>query len=171
MIKEYNPKYKREKSRDKFEKIKSEMEKKFEEEHSFKPNVNYANIFTAVDRSPESKEEFYKRLSTPKIVDISKKMKEKEIQEIQKQSEICTFKPNINSSNAMVENTTKNESEVVTNRLYKLAEQMKEKREKLKREYQDNIIKDYSFKPEIDQNSKQLLLKYEKKPLHERVLY
>ena len=62
MIKEYNPKYKREISKEKFEKIKLEVEKKFENEHTFKPSVNYDKIFSINKIRSESKHELYKRL-------------------------------------------------------------------------------------------------------------
>jgi len=166
MVKAYNPKYKREKSKEKFEKLKAEVEEKFAKEHTFKPNLNYDKVFSAVDREVESREEIYKRLSTPKIVEINKRIKEKEVIDKQKMTEECTFKPNIGNKELLKENEDK---EKVENRLFKLAEQMKEKREKLKREYQDNLVKDFSFTPRINETSQQLMLKYEdKKPLHER---
>jgi hypothetical protein len=165
MSKEYNPKYKRDKSKDRFEKIKAEVQEKFDKEHTFKPSVNYSNVFSGSDKvNKESKEEVYKRLSTPKSVEITKRLKEKELNERKILNEECTFKPNL----CEIDEATLSREKVET-RLYKLAEQMKEKREKLKREYQDNLIKDYSFNPKIDENSKQLVLKYENKPLHERV--
>lgn len=167
MIKEYNPKYK---SKERFEKIKSEVEKKFEQEHTFKPNINYTNVFSNVEKYNESKEDVYKRLSQPKTIEINKRMKEKESADRQKMREECTFKPNANTKEETVERDEERVArEKVENRLYKLAEQMKEKREKLKREHQDNLIKDYSFSPGINETSKKLVLKYEKKPLHERV--
>lgn len=164
MIKEYKPKYHREISQDKFNKIKTEMEKRFEDEHPFRPKVNYATVFTTnIEKYPESKDEFYKRLSSPKTIEISKRLKEKELSECQKFEEECTFKPNPHKEKRF------RDSEKVTERLHKLADQLKEKREKLKRDYQENICESYSFKPEIDKNSKQLMLKYETKPIHERV--
>ena len=166
MIKEYNPKYKRDKSKEKFQKIKAEVQEKFETEHTFKPNINYANVFTNCDKYNESKEDLYKRLSTPKIIELNKRLKEKEVEDNKKISEECTFKPILKANILDNEDMFK---EKVENRLYKLAEQMKEKREKLKREYQDNIIKDYSFAPNIDMNSKHLMLKYEThRPIHQR---
>jgi len=179
MIKEYNPKYKRAESKSKFEKIKAEVESKFEKEHTFKPQVNYSKVFSQHEKiNLESKDELYNRLSTPKIVDLNKRLKEKEAQDNKKMTEECSFHPNLNlkfgsMSNLNEQGTTDRQysenKEKVENRLYKLAEQMKEKREKMKREYQDNLIKDYSFTPNIDNRSKQLMLKYEKqKPIHER---
>jgi hypothetical protein len=164
MIKEYKPKYHREISQEKFQKIKSDIEKRFEDEHPFRPNLNYATVFnTNVERYPESKEEFFKRLSSPKTIEINKRLKEKEIKESQKFGEVCTFKPNPHKEK------TFRESEQVTERLHKLADQLREKREKLKREYNENVCENFTFKPEIDKNSKQLMLKYETRPIHERV--
>jgi hypothetical protein len=169
MAKEYKPKYQREYSQDKFQKIKSEIEKRFEEEHPFKPHVNYATVFTpTAERYPECKEDFFKRLSSPKTIEVNKRLKEKEMNEFQKFEEECTFVPN--SEKKLKENKPR-ESERITNRLHRLAEQLREKREKLKREYQENAYGSYSFKPEIDNTSKQLMMKYDTKPIHERVKY
>jgi hypothetical protein len=104
------------------------------------------------------------------MVEINKRMKEKENFDRRKMSEECTFKPNIKTvSNEVLVDNDNQARERVESRLYKLAEQMKEKREKLKRDHQNNLVNEYSFNPKIDENSKQLLLKYENKPLHERV--
>ncbi len=75
MAKEYNPKY-REKSNEKFNRLKSELEMKMREECSFTPKLSeYARNLEA---KPESKEEKIKRLSTPKIVEVQKRQKMKE---------------------------------------------------------------------------------------------
>jgi hypothetical protein len=172
MIKEYIPKYKRGKTKDRFEKIKAEVQEKFEKEHTFKPTINYEAVFqtAGIEKYNESKEEVYKRLATPKMVEINKRMKEKENFDRRKMSEECTFKPNIKTvTNEVLVDNDNQARERVESRLYKLAEQMKEKREKLKRDHQNNLVNEYSFNPKIDENSKQLLLKYENKPLHERV--
>jgi hypothetical protein len=159
----YNPKYKKEeKSKEKFQKVKAELQEKFEQEYTFQPQVNY-NFVMGKDKLNESKEEIYKRLSTPKIVDINKRLREKSIQDAKKLAEECTFKPNPNKPKELSADREK-----ISNRLYKLAEQMKDKREKLKREYQESQTQ-FPFKPEIDETSKQLVLKYEHKPLYERV--
>jgi hypothetical protein len=167
MIKEYKPKYHREISQEKFNKIKSDIERRFEEEHPFKPTVNYSTFFTpTIDKiQSENKEEFYKRLSSPKSLEINQRLKEKEMIDSKKFEVECTFKPNPEKS----KEGKFRDSEHVTNRLHKLAEQLKEKREKLKREYEENVYENYSFKPEIDKNSKQLMVKYETRPIHERV--
>lgn len=179
MTKEYNPKYKRDKSKEKFEILKAQIEEIFNQEHTFKPTTNYSNVFIALEKpNNESKEEIYKRLSAPKILELNKRLKEKEINDQKKLSEECTFKPiikpllnidELNTSNNCNNNNIYSGKEKVENRLYKLADQLKEKREKLKRESQDQQTNSYSFAPNIDANSKQLMLKYEnKKPLHER---
>jgi len=62
------------------------------------------------------------------------------------------------------------QDEKVQNRLFKLGEIMKEKREKMRREIQENIANEYSFTPEINETSKHLALKYENAPIHERVI-
>jgi hypothetical protein len=159
----YNPKYKKhEKSKEKFEKIKTELQEKFDNEHTFKPQTNY-NFITNKDKYNESKDEVYKRLSVPKILEVNKRLREKSILDAKILAEQCTFKPNADKPREVSADREK-----VSNRLYKLAEQMKDKREKLKKEYQDSQAQ-FSFKPEIDETSKQLVLKYEHKPLYERV--
>jgi len=146
-------------------KIKQEVQEKFDKEHTFKPNINYSNVFSNVEKNYESKDELYRRLATPKIVELNKKLREKEITDEQRLAEECSFKPNIKPTTISKDPAR----EKVENRLYKLAEQMKEKREKLKREHQESITKDLSFTPNIDLNSKQLMLKYEShRPLHVR---
>lgn len=165
MVNKYNPKYKREDiSKEKFEKIKSEVHDKFEKEHTFKPQINYQ--FTQQFRSNECKDELYKRLSTPKTVIINKREKEKCIQDEKKFKQECPFRPQIDKNKE-----TSLEREQVSTRLFKLAEQMKEKREKLKREYQENVLNSCSFTPNIDETSKQLMLKYGNTPLYNRVHY
>jgi len=169
----YDPKYKKEKSKEKFEKLKEEMQQKFELEHTFKPRINY-NFSAVKEKSRESKDEIYKRLSTPKILEINKRLREKEEIDNLKMKEECTFKPKIANKNDLFdESAEKNQNQKpdkITSRLYKLAEQMKEKREKLKREHQESEVGNYSFAPNIDEYSKKLVMKYQNKPIHERVI-
>ncbi len=167
----YDPKYKREKSMDKFIKLKEEVKQKFELEHTFKPKINY-NFSAAKDKSRESRDEIYKRLSTPKIIEINKRLREKEQKDNLKMKEECTFKPMITNKNDLFdESIEKNpKPDKITARLYKLAEQMKEKREKMKREHQESEVGNYSYAPHIDEYSKKLVMKYQNKPIHERVI-
>ena len=118
------------------------------------PGANYIKIA----------DEFYKRLSVPKTVFQNKREKEKSQQEEQKFKEECTFKPQIDKKKeASVER------EQVSTRLFKLAEQLKEKREKLKREQHEAQLNSCTFTPNIDETSKQLMLKYGNTPLYNRV--
>lgn len=169
----YDPKYKKEKSKEKFEKLKDEMQQKFETEHTFKPRINY-NFSAAKEKSRESKDEIYKRLSTPKIVEINKRLREKEQMDNLKMQEECPFTPKISNQNELFEQQSaekKPKPDKITARLYKLAEQMKEKREKLKREHQESEVGNYSYAPNIDDYSKKLVMKYHNKPIHERVKF
>jgi len=78
MANQYNPKY-RERSNEKFNRIKSEQEIKMREECTFKPKLSeYAN---KMEKKNEGKDELIKRLATPKIVEIQKRQKEKEAAE------------------------------------------------------------------------------------------
>jgi len=166
----YDPKYKKEKSKEKFEKLKDEIKQKFEIEHTFKPSINY-NFSAVKEKTRESKDEIYKRLSTPKILEINKRQREKEQLDNLKMREECTFKPKISNKNEILDESIEKDAkpDKITARLYKLAEQMKEKREKLKREQQEAEVGNYSFAPNIDEYSKKLLMKYQNKPIHERV--
>ncbi len=86
--------------------------------------------------------------------------------------EECPFKPKICNQNELFEEIAIEKHarpDKITARLYKLAEQMKEKREKLKREQQESEVGNYSFAPNIDDYSKKLVMKYQNKPIHERV--
>lgn len=161
MIKKYNPRYK---SKERFEKIKLEVEEKFASEHTFKPITNYA--FENLERKRESKDEIYRRLSVPKTIEVNNRIKSKEVSEYEKMKEDCSFKPKLNKVSNEI--TKASRQELVSTRLHKLAEKMREKREKMKREYQEDIVKNLSFKPEIDEKSKHLMLKYEKKPIYQR---
>jgi hypothetical protein len=98
---------------------------------------------------------------------MNKREKEKTHLDEQKYKEECTFKPLIDNN----KKETSTEREQVSTRLFKLAEQMKEKREKLKREHQDSQMNSCSFTPVIDETSKQLMLKYGNTPLYNRVKY
>ena len=63
------------------------------------------------------------------------------------------------------------DKEKVQDRLLRMATEIKEKKERMKQETQENLSKQYSFNPEINETSKQLVLKYGNVPLHERVYY
>lgn len=174
MINKYEPKYKKSKSKDKFDKIKKEIKDKFEQEHTFTPNINY-NFHSTKEKNNEKQNEFYNRLSAPKTIEFNKRQKEKEHEEHKKFQSECTFQPNINNNNLdsnhlrNSQTSMKSDSKKVSDRLYKLADQLKEKREKQKREYQDYMLQGITFAPVINESSKQMLQKYDSKPLHERV--
>lgn len=64
---------------------------------------------------------------------------------------------------------TNNFSGKANERLYKLSEQLREKRERLKREYEENIENQFSFTPTVYENSKQLMKKYkDQEPIYKR---
>ena len=85
--------------------------------------------------------------------------------------EECPFKPNIHKNEIYKEGDNEQKKpDKITNRLHKLAEQMKEKRERMKREHQESEVGNYSFAPNIDEYSKKLVMKYQNRPIHERVI-
>ena len=107
------------KSKEKFKKIKIEINNKFKEDCPFKPKINN----TTKNIIKETKEEKYKRLSRPKIFEIKGKHM------IKTEEEKLYTPKNINQikSNKII-----NANEV-SNRLYKLHQQIKDKKEQVKK--------------------------------------
>jgi hypothetical protein len=152
MINKYNPKYKREgRYREKFDRLKQEMHNRFEKECTFHPNINY----DFAPKQGESRDNFFNRLSAPKMKAEKEKDEEEPID--------CTFKPHINESRSK-------SREEVSERLYKLASEMKEKREKLIKENESKNLNNFKFKPDINITSKQLAER-RKKPLYNNVYH
>ena len=152
--KDYNNK--RTKSKERYEIMKKDLENKFIKEHPFQPQIH---TITNINRD-ETKDERLARLSKPKSIQITERMKQKEFNEEEKfKEENNNYPNNINK---------KIDPEKVSNRLYKLHEQIKENKEKLKREFENSKLIECSFSPQINEKSKILMNKYEKKPLYER---
>lgn len=156
--KKYVPKYKntrpqsnyeqrRTKSRakERYENMKKEIDEKFKQEHPFKPTITSS---VHIGRF-ESESERIARLSRPKTIEINQRMRQKELEE---QREI--------SSNKQIINRNVNPKQV-SEKLFQMHQQLKEKKEKLKREYEDQIISEYSFAPQINPQSKILMNKYD----------
>lgn len=159
--KQYIPKYKsnkaKSKSKERYEIMKKEIADKFQQEHPFKPTISPSpTVVNAIKKESES--ERLARLSRPKTIEINERMKQKELNE-QKALSKSPFK--YNYSNYYSEANHKVNPSEVSNKLFKLHQQMKEKKEKLKREYEDKIIQDYSFAPQINPQSKLLMNKYD----------
>lgn len=148
-----NYKNRQSKSRERYEIMKKEIEEKFIKEHPFKPEINY-NILTR----NETEEERLKRLSKPKAIEIKERMRQKEIEEENKIKEFAKFQPNTKNLNP----------NSVAERLFSYHQEIKRKKEMLKREFEENALKEYSFAPEINTQSKILMNKYEQLPLYER---
>ena len=143
------------KNKEKFENMKKELENKFAKEHPFKPkiNKNYNNL----NNNVETEEERLKRLSRPKILDINEKKRLKDLEELRQMSE-----------NNKIKATHKVNPKEVSNRLYNIHQKMKMKKDKIKQNYEEIQNKEYSFTPEINNYSKMLMDKYQKKPIYER---
>ena len=124
---------KRTKSKERYEMMKKDLENKFIKEHPFQPQIHSGiNI-----NRYETEEERLNRLSKPKTIQITERMKQKEFNEEEKFREENNNYPN---------NVRKNvDPQKVSNRLYKLHEQIKENKEKLKREFEDSKLKECSF--------------------------
>lgn len=181
------------KSKDKFTKLKEEIREKFKNEHTFKPNVVYTFAKTKVDRESGDQNELYNRLSEPKVKRVNERMKKKEELENSKLKLDCPFKPTIsnNSRNLAgkkaveydyynsinIGNELEKKSHIIPNnkvgianeRLFKLSEQLREKREKMRRNYLEKKENEFKFAPQIFENSKNLMKKYENQaPIYER---
>lgn len=159
--KQYIPKYKtnkaKSKSKERYEIMKKEIADKFKQDHPFKPTISPSSkVLNTIKKESES--ERLARLSRPKTIEVNERMRQKELNE-QKALSKSPFKNNYSNYYSGV-NHKVNPSEV-SNKLFKLHQQMKEKKEKLKREYEDKIIQDYSFAPQINPQSKILMNKYD----------
>lgn len=127
------------------ENMKKEIEEKFKQEHPFKPTITSSVHLGRF----ESESERIARLSRPKTIEINQRMRQKEIEE---QREISSNKHTINRNV---------NPKQVSEKLFQMHQQLKEKKEKLKREYEDQIISEYSFAPQINPQSKILMNKYD----------
>jgi hypothetical protein len=166
-----NPKYKKNKNRvlnvsndnifsiknkEKFENMKKDLENKFAKEHPFKPKIN-KKYNSEIKKNDETEEERLNRLSRPKILDINEKKRKKDLEELKKIYENNKVKP-----------TYKVDPKEVSNRLYNNHQKMKIKKDRIKQNYEETQNKEYSFAPEINNYSKILMDKYQKKPIYER---
>ena len=143
------------KSKEKFDLMKKELEDKFAQDHPFKPKIN--SNYHPSKKISETEQERYNRLSKPKILEINEKKRKKDFEELKKISENNIIKP-----------SHKINPKEVSNRLYNLSRELKLKKEKIKKSYDESQNKEYSFTPEINPFSKLLMNKYEQKPIYER---
>lgn len=139
----------------KFENMKRKLESKFAEEHPFKPKIN--KNYNKMKIVPETEEERYKRLSRPKILDINEKKRIKNLEELKRISE-----------NNKVNTTYRINPIKASNRLYNNHQKMEIKKNKMKQNYEEIQNKMCSFYPEINDHSKILMDKYQKKSIYER---
>lgn len=194
LSKESNIKYKS-KSKEKFNKLKEEVQKNFQKEHTFQPKINYAFSKTVASREYGNNEELISRLAQPKVLQTNERLKAKEEQERNRLQSECTFHPSISNTSRNIVNKKLEEnirsqvynthlladesnyhssknlkypSGTANERLYKLSEQLKEKRERIRREHEENSEKQFNFTPSIQEQSKILMRKYNQPPIHER---
>ena len=139
----------------KFENLKRKLESKFAEEHPFKPKIN--KKYNKKKIAPETEEERYNRLSRPKILDINEKKRIKNLEELKRLSE-----------NNKVNSTYRINPIKASNRLYNNHQKMEIKKNKMKQNYEEIQNKLCSFNPEINDHSKILMDKYQKKSIYER---
>ena len=136
------------KSKEKFKNIQIEINNKFKKEHPFKPKIN-SNKNRSKINIQETKEEKYTRLSRPKIFEI------KGIHMIKTEESKLQTEDNINKIKPLKKINPKE----VSNRLYKLHQQIKEKKEQVKKIFEKKEMDKCSFNPEINIHSKKIMNK------------
>lgn len=138
-----------EKSKEKIEKIKTEVNNKFKKEHPFKPKINskYGD-----NKLIETEEERYYRLSRPKTYEIKGKHLVK-VEDEKLKNKNKDYKLNINV------NVNKINPKEVTNRLYKLHEQIKNKKAEVQKKFEENQMNKCTFAPDINNYSKKIMNK------------
>jgi hypothetical protein len=169
MCKEYSPKYKKRRSIEKIETIKAEMERKCKEQYTFRPNISSKPSLQSRSKTPESKKEFFKRLSAPKL---SKHLNKSTI------TPECIEKPKSNITKSRSKSNPHNRDSIqnsdTNSRLYKMAKEIKQRKHSQILENEENKTKNYTFSPFIDENSKKILSRNsnskEKRPIYLRVI-
>ena len=133
------------KSKEKYDKIKIEINNKFKNEHPFKPIINTKYNENKLN---ETEDERYHRLSRPKTYEIKGKHL------IKNEDEKLNNKNNKNNINV-----NKINPQEVSNRLYKLHQQIKEKKAQVQKIFEDKQMNKYSFAPELNKYSKKIMNK------------
>ena len=137
------------KSKEKFKNIQIEINKKFKEEHPFQPKINTKKNNSNIKIINETKEQKYIRLSRPKIFEVKGihllKTEESKLQTPNKINKIKTH--------------NKIDTNQISNRLYKLHQQIKEKKEHVKKIFDKKEMDKCSFNPEINNVSKKIMNK------------
>ena len=133
-----------EKSKEKYEKIKIEVNNKFKKEHPFRPKINSKYNENNLN---ETEEERYYRLSRPKTYEIKgRHLIKNEDQKLE------------NKKDEKINNNKVNPKQV-TNRLYKLHQQIKNKKAQVQKQFEEKEMNKYNFKPNINNYSKKLMNK------------
>ena len=122
-----------------------EINNKFKEEHPFKPKINSNKN----NKLKETNEERLTRLSRPKILEI------KGIHMIKTEESKLQDTENINKKKSY----NKIKANQVSNRLYKLHQQIQEKKEQVKKIFEKKEMVKCSFNPEINTTSKKIMNK------------
>ena len=152
------------KVRNEAKKIMIDAENKIMEHWSFKPEIS---PFDNPDDST-TQEERWRRLLEPKTSKIQKLEKTKIEIERKKIEETCSFQPKIQKPPHPTPHPES--SKDVVKRLHSEANKRIEKREKLKRKFDEERMKDWSFKPKIEKDNKiGTARSSSQKPLYERV--
>jgi len=168
MRKEYSPKYNRRRSVERIENIKTEMERKFKEQYTFKPVIASKLATEFRRKTPESKNEFFKRLAAPKI---SKLLNRSTL------TQDCLEKLNTTFTKSRSKSNRRNRDSITKTdanfRLYQMAKEIKQRKNSIILANEDRKYQGYTFRPIIDENSKKILNRNsnskEKKPIYLRV--
>ena len=140
--------FKNNNSNKKYEKIQKEINNKFIQDHPFKPIINKKYNKNKLNIN-ETEEEKYHRLSRPKTYEIKRKQQIKT--EDEKLNKINHIENKININ--------KIKPEEVSNRLYKLHQQIKDKKEQVQKIFEEKQMNKFPFSPEINIYSKKIVSK------------
>ena len=142
------------KSKEKFEKIKREVKNKFKEDHPFRPNIKSHKKI-----SIQNETERFERLSRPKEFEIKGR-------HLIKTENEKLNKENINNKNKI--NLNKINPKEVSNRLYKLHQQLENKKAKIQKLFEEKQMNKCSFSPNINRYSKKIMKKNNNVSFNER---
>jgi hypothetical protein len=143
------------------EAVQKEIEEEFNQQFTFQPKINaFSNQVVR-----QTLEERIEAMAKHREAEIQRREREKLMQE-KKEMEQCTFKPRINkwSQPSLRDHIPADE------RLFHDADNRVVNREKAKRELEDQVIQQHSFKPQLNPLTDKLLEQGQNyRPVHERV--
>ena len=145
------------KSKEKFKNIQIELNNKFKEDYPFKPKINSRRNKKNIN---ETREQKYIRLSKPKTFELRGKNIIKTEEE--------KLNSNIELYNKKLNYINKINPKEVSNRLYKLHQQLREKKAQVKKIFEKKELDKCTFAPDINNHSKNIMNKTNNLSFNER---